>query len=92
MSDPLRPLADQQDIDLVIHQSSIQLLRAAENNVCEATNIRRFTQTITVCFRPQLELFPFKSAILRFKSRQSAQRKLISHNQQANHFAEFVWS
>src|SRR5258708_38109824 len=91
-SDTLRALADQQDVEFVIHKSSIQFLRAAENYVCEAPNIRRFTQTIAVRFRPQLELFPFKSASLRFERHQSAQRKLISLHQQANNFAEFVRS
>jgi hypothetical protein len=92
MSDPLRALADQQHVKLVIHKRSVKVSRSAKDYAREALNLRRFTHTITVCFLPQLELFPFKSAILRFKRLQSAQRNLISHNQQANHFAEFVWS
>jgi hypothetical protein len=91
VSDPLWALADQQDVDFVIHSSSIQLLRPRKDYIREARDFR-FTHAIAICFRQQLELFRFKSAVLRFKRRQSAHRKLISHNQQANHFAELVWS
>jgi hypothetical protein len=80
VSDPLLALADQQDVEFVIHKSSIHLLRAAEDYVCEALDFR-FTHTIAICFRQQFDLFPFKSAILRLKRRQSAYRKLISRNQ-----------
>jgi hypothetical protein len=91
MSDPLRALADQKHVELIIHEGSIKLLRPCKDYVREAPDFR-FTHAIAICFRQQLELFPFNSAILRFKRRQSVHRKLLSHNQQANHFAELVWS
>ena len=92
MSDCLRTLTDKQHVELIIHRFSVKLLRTAKNCIREALNFHRFTQSVAVFFRPQLELIGFEPAPLRFETRQTAQRQLIFHNQQVDCFAEFVES